>query len=123
MKAKNFLIGLTAGLVGGATAVLLTAPQSGEQLRVNIARISASAKEKLTDVTHEVSTVRQSVTALTNEAKNNIPQIISELKETLTTFKTDIEPETTLLKQEIEILQKSMAEIQKNIPQSRKEEK
>ncbi len=56
------------------------------------------------------------------EAKNNIPQIINELKETITTFKTEIEPDASKLKQEIEILQNSISEIEKNLPQNRNKE-
>lgn len=120
MKAKPFLIGLTAGIVGGAAAIIFTAPQSGEQLRSNLARNTASAKDKLNDVKAQAINVKQSFTTLSYEAKNNIPQIINELKDTFTNFKQDIEPETVKLQQEIENLQKSIAEIEQILPQNQK---
>lgn len=120
MKAKPFLIGLTAGIIGGAAAIIFTAPQSGEQLRSNLARNTASAKDKLNDVKAQAMNVKQSFTTLSYEAKNNIPQIINELKDTFTNFKQDIEPGTVKLQQEIENLQKSIAEIEKNLPQNQK---
>ncbi|MEK4230662.1 YtxH domain-containing protein [Solibacillus sp. FSL H8-0538] len=122
MKAKSLLIGLTAGIVGGAVAVLLTTPQSGEQLRTNLIRNTNSAKEKICDVKYQASAVKQSFSVLSNEAKNNIPNIINELKETFAHFKQDIEPETVILKQEIENLQKSITEIERNLSKNEKNE-
>jgi len=119
MKAKSFLLGLTTGLVGGAIAVLFSAPQSGVQLRQNIARNTAGAKSKLQDVQVEMDHVKQSILTLKSEAQNNMPSIINELKDNFTTFKAEIEPEAKILKQEIENLQNSIDEIEKIIPQSK----
>lgn len=120
MKAKSFFLGLTTGLVSGAVAVLLSAPQSGAQLRQNIARNTAVAKSKLQDVQVEMDHVKQSIMTLKSEAQNNMPSIINELKDNFTTFKAEIEPEAKILKQEIENLQNSIDEIEKIIPQSKK---
>ncbi|WP_042476668.1 YtxH domain-containing protein [Bacillus ndiopicus] len=117
MKAKPFLIGLTAGIVGGAIATILSTPQSGKELRTNITNFSANAKERLNDVNFKTKNTKQSLKNLSNEVKNNIPQIIKELSQSLTSFKQQIEPETALLKQEIEGLQKSISEIEQNVSQ------
>lgn len=119
MKAKSFLLGLTTGLVGGAIVVLFSAPQSGVQLRQNIARNTAGAKSKLQDVQVEMDHVKQSILTLKSEAQNNMPSIINELKDNFTTFKAEIEPEAKILKQEIENLQNSIDKIEKIIPQSK----
>lgn len=118
MKAKTFLTGLTVGIVGGAVAILMSTPQSGNTLRQNIARNSTNMKSNFLDVINETQSVKQSIVTLTNEAKNNIPVIINDLKETFINFKQEIEPETKHLKQEIENLQNSIAEIEKNLPQN-----
>ncbi|KYG90698.1 YtxH domain-containing protein [Metasolibacillus sp. FSL H7-0170] len=124
MKAKPFLIGLTAGIVGGAIATILSAPQSGKELRTNITSFSTSTKERLNDVNFQTKNVKQSFSNLSNEVKNNIPQIIKELSQSFTSFKQQIEPETALLKQEIEGLQKSIGEIEQNLSQfTEKDEK
>ena len=122
MKTKTFLIGLSAGLVGGAAAILLSTPQSGTQLRQNITTNLASTKSKLADLTSEIGNVKQSISALSSEAQNNMPSIINDLKVSLTQFKQEIEPEALTLKQEIEKLQNSISEIEKNIPSARNEE-
>lgn len=122
LKTSTFLLGIGAGIIGGATAILFTTPQSGEQLRNNLARNGNIAKEKLSEVKNQAIEVKQSFTTFKNEAKNNIPQIVSEFKEIIVNFKEEIEPETVILKQEIENLQKSIAEIEKNFSKDEKKD-
>ncbi|MGM9950458.1 MAG: YtxH domain-containing protein [Lysinibacillus sp.] len=122
MKAKTFLTGLSIGLFAGMAATIVAAPQPGRQLRSSIARNAAVLKSQLADVQKETGNVRQSISAFSAEAKNNIPKIINEMKDTILTFKEEIEPETTKLKQEIESLQNSIGEIEKNLSKFRKEE-
>lgn len=117
MKAKPFLIGLTAGIVGGTIAVLFSTPQSGQQLRSSLKSNTDSTKEKFQDIKFQVNNVKDSVSSLTNEAKNNIPQIINELKQSINTFTEEIEPTKNNLQQEIEALQNSISVIEKNIAQ------
>lgn len=122
MKTKTFLLGAAIGLIGGAVVALSTAPQSGTQLRQNITRNTDGTKSEFLAVKSDANQVKHAIQALTNEAKNNIPQIINELKESFTNFKQDIEPNAAHLKQEIENLQKSIEEIEKNIPKDDKKE-
>lgn len=122
MKVQTFFTGLAVGIVAGMATAIMTAPQTGKQLRSNITRNTSIWKEQLVDVKNETSNVKQSITAFSTEAKNNIPQIINELKETITTFKTEIEPDASKLKQEIEVLQNSINEIEKNFSQYRNKE-
>ena len=116
MQAKTFVTGILIGATIGAATALTLAPKSGYQLRSDINNNSTRYKNQLLAVKSEGTNVKESFSALANEAKNNIPSIINELKETIINFKKDIEPETKNLKQEIESLQKSFNEIEKNIP-------
>ena len=122
MKAQTFFTGLAVGIAAGMVAAIMTAPQTGKQLRSNIARNTSIWKDQLVDVKNETNNVKQSITDFSIEAKNNIPQIINELKETITTFKTEIEPDALRLKQEIDVLQNSISEIEKNFSQYRNKE-
>ena len=122
MKAQTFFTGLAVGVAAGMVAAIMTAPQAGKQLRANIARNTSIWKDQLVDVKNETNNVKQSITDFSIEAKNNIPQIINELKETITTFKTEIEPDALKLKQEIDVLQNSISEIEKNFSQYRNKE-
>ena len=122
MKVQTFFTGLAVGMAAGMAAAIMTAPQTGKQLRTNIARNTSIWKDQHVDVKHDANNVKQSITSFSIEAKNNIPQIINELKETITTFKAEIEPDALKLKQEIEILQNSISEIEKNFSQYRNKE-
>lgn len=117
MKAKPFLFGLGAGIIGGTIAVLFSTPQSGQQLRANLRSNAESTKDKLLDVKQQAGTVKQSVHSLSSEIQNNIPLIINDLKQTITTFTEEIEPSKNNLQQEIEALQNSISEIEKNVAQ------
>ena len=122
MKVQTFFTGLAVGVAAGMVAAIMTAPQAGKQLRANINRNVSIWKDQLVDVKNETNNVKQSITSFSIEAKNNIPQIINELKETITTFKSEIEPDALKLKQEIDVLQNSISEIEKNFSQYRKTE-
>lgn len=122
MKAKTFFTGVTVGIVAGIVAAIATTPQSGKQLRRNIVQNANIAKEQLDDVKYELLNVKQSIVTATNEAKNNIPLIINELSEAITNFKQEIEPDALKLQQEIEALQKSISEIENNLPEPKKQE-
>ena len=115
MKAKTFFTGAIVGVTAGIALAISMAPQPGQQLRSNISKNSTRYKNQLLDVKQEGSNVSQAISVFTKEAKNNIPQIINEVKETFTNFKKEIEPETKNLKQEIEGLQNSFNEIEQNI--------
>lgn len=115
MKTKTFLIGLTAGLVGGTIAALFSTPQSGQQLRSTIKSNTERTKENFQDVKLQLSNVNESIHTLTNEAKNNIPLIINDLKTSIDSFSTEIEPSKNNLQQEIKALQNSISSIEKNI--------
>ncbi len=101
MKAKTFFLGVTVGVVGGLATAIFTTPQSGEQLRSNIVRTAQTTKGNLHDVKQQVFTVKDSVIHLKNEAKNNIPKIISDLKTSISKFTQEIEPDATKLKRGI----------------------
>ena len=122
MKIQTFFTGLAVGVAAGMVVAIMTAPQTGKQLRSNIARNTSVLKDQLVDVKNETNNVKQSITSFSIEAKNNIPQIINELKETITTFKAEIEPDALKLKQEIDVLQNSISEIEKNFSQYRNTE-
>ena len=122
MKIQTFFTGLAVGVAAGMVVAVMAAPQAGKQLRSNIARNASVWKDQLIDVKNEANNVKQSIASFSIEAKNNIPQIINELKETMTTFKTEIEPDALKLKQEIDVLQNSISEIEKNFSQHKNKE-
>ncbi|RUL47472.1 MULTISPECIES: YtxH domain-containing protein [Lysinibacillus] len=115
MRAKPFLIGLSTGIIGGITTILLTTPQSGQQLRSNIALNTKKAKANLVEIAKHTSNLKDATFTLKNEVQNNIPKVIHELKDSVSNFKQTIEPDAVKLKEELEGLQNSIAKIENNL--------
>ncbi len=123
MRGKPFLIGLSTGVIGGIAAILFTTPQSGKQIRSNIVSNAKQAKITLSEMKSQIHTIKQSISTLNYEAKNNIPKIINDLKHSITNFKDDIEPDTLKLREEIEGLQKTITEFENNLSEINKKKK
>ena len=115
MSKSNFVIGVLAGAVIGATAVLLNTPTSGQTVRNGLKSSSDTTKHHIHALKMDSQQVKQSITVLTNELKNNIPVIINDFKNTFQQFQKEIEPNVATLKQGINDLSNSATEIQKNI--------
>lgn len=115
MRGKPFLIGLSTGVIGGIAAILLTTPQSGQQIRSNIVSNAKKTKTTLKEMKVHSQSLKESFSTLKYEAKNNIPKIINDLKYSITNFRDEIEPETLKLKEEIAGLQKTITEIENNL--------
>lgn len=115
MRTKPFLFGLSAGVIGGLTAIIFTTPQSGKQLRSSIVQNSKVAKSNLEEIKHHSYSVKDSIATLKNEVKNNIPEIVKGVKQAFSKFTQDVEPDSSKLKEEIDGLQKSIIEIENNL--------
>ena len=122
MRAKTFLIGLSTGIVGGLTAVLLTTPQSGKQLRENIVHNSQRAKTNFDDLKHHVNNVFDSVSALKNEVKNNIPNIMNEVSNSFSNFQQETQLEKAKIKEELDSIQKVLVEFENKLTKSNNKE-
>lgn len=115
MSKKKFLLGATTGALIGAAAVIFTTPQSGQQVRLKIKQNINTVKLSFADVKGQSKNVIQSITTLSNEIKYNIPPIINELKDSFSAFQEDIQPNMMNLQQEIDQLNSSIGEIEKNL--------
>lgn len=115
MSKKKFLLGATTGALIGAAAVIFTTPQSGQQVRSKIKQNIHTAQLNFADVKDQSKHVIQAITTLSNEVKYNIPPIINELKDSFSAFQVDIQPNVENLQQEIDQLNSSIGEIEKNL--------
>lgn len=120
MRTKPFLLGLSAGIVGGLATAIFTAPQSGNQLRSNIVNNTRECKLTLNELAAQTKAVGKAFSSLKYEVKNNIPKVFSELKTSFSNYKEEIKPDSIKLKEELEELQKSIIEIENNLSKIRK---
>lgn len=120
MRAKPFLIGLSAGILGGMTAAIFTTPQTGNHLRKNIANNAKNVKLTIEELTQQISGIKNAFSTLKYEVQNTIPKIFTDLSRSISNYKEEIQPETIKLKEELEELQKTIDEIENNLSSIRK---
>lgn len=73
----SFLLGLTAGVIGGTVAGLLLAPKSGDELREDI---NAFVKDLPDKLDNEITNPEGNTRNLINRAKINIEARVDQVK-------------------------------------------
>lgn len=115
MKGSTLLRGILLGSVTAAVTVLLTTPQSGDQLRRNVRRKMDTFELTMDDLKQKVEEVKFSIQHLTNEAKATLPQTIEGLKQSILGFQRETEPNRTKLTSEIESIQRSLDQLEEQL--------
>lgn len=115
MKASTFLFGLATGLLGSATAVLLTTPQSGKDLRSTLTIRKNNVKDQGQDLKQNISNIKKSFTDIKGEVKEAIPTFVEDTKSSFSTWQEETGPIQESLRQRISSLQSSVEEIQQQI--------
>lgn len=116
MKATHFLLGIATGAIAGATTVLLSTPQSGGELRSSIKSTSLDFKDKLSDVKLQIQKLKNSVSLLSKETKEVVPDAIDDLKKSFAEWKSETAPIQQLLQTEIHSIQQAIEELEKTLP-------
>ncbi|MBF4501249.1 YtxH domain-containing protein [Savagea sp. SN6] len=115
MKQSNFLLGVLAGSITASVAVLLTTSQSGEQLRNNFKTKSCHLQSMAEDIKVKANELVGSIQHLTAEAKNNLPETIEEIKQSVMTWQQSTEPNKNNLTKEIDSIQRSIEQLEQQI--------
>lgn len=115
MKPTAFLLGLTSGLLGAATTVLLTTPKSGKELRSSLKTTKNNANNQIQDLKQKMTIVKNSINNIKSEVKETIPKFVEEAKVSVVNWQEETAPIQQQLQQEIEALQNSVDEIQQQV--------
>ena len=115
MKTGQFITGAIVGAAVAATAVLLSTPKSGSDLRLGIKSQSTETKLQVVDAKNKSADVKHALTILKNEVQNNIPIIINEYKQTIQKFQKEIEPNIQSLKAHADELNGTMNKIKNEV--------
>ena len=116
MKVTQFLIGIAAGAVVGASTVLLSTPKSGSEVRSTLKSTSTDFKEKLSDARLKLQDVKISIENLTKDSKEVFPETAESLKESIMQWKSETAPIQQQLQEEISSIQLAMEELEKILP-------
>ncbi|SEJ80619.1 Gas vesicle protein [Bhargavaea ginsengi] len=120
MKASSFFLGLVVGAAGSAAAVLLSAPQSGKELRYSVKSSSDNMKPKIEDVKLKTNDLKASVKHLVNEAKTRFPEVADELKTSVDIWNRDTELNRDRIQKRVQQIQTSIAELEQAVSSIKK---
>ncbi|MGX9135873.1 YtxH domain-containing protein [Rummeliibacillus sp. JY-2-4R] len=115
MKTSSFVLGIATGLLGSATAILLTTPKSGKDLRLSLKEAKDAANNQVQDLKLQVANIKESVQQIQGEVKDKGPKFAKDVKSSIEKFQQETAPIQEHLKQEITALQNSVEEIQQEI--------
>lgn len=116
MKVSQLILGIVAGAIAGASAVLLSTPQSGNELRSSLKSSSLNFREKLSDVKLQLQDVISSIENLTKESKEIIPQTAEDFKTSIAKWQSETAPIQQQLQSEISSIQQALEELEKVLP-------
>ncbi|WP_100405207.1 YtxH domain-containing protein [Bacillus solitudinis] len=78
---KSVAVGTVVGGVVGATAVLLTSPKSGEELRSDISQQITEGKNKTGEVTNQLKNKMSELREIINQSSSTVSQTVKKKSE------------------------------------------
>lgn len=120
MKASTFLLGLATGTTAAAITVLYSTPKSGSELRLTVKNASIDFKEKFEDISKKLSSLKGSISNLTKEAKETIPDAVNGLKQSFGNWQQATEPNRNHLETELAAIQEALENLEQTIAAQQK---
>ena len=111
MNIKSSLLGLAVGIVGGATAMLLSTPQSGKDVRQSLKSTKDASQEVGNELQQRFSSLKDAVNMIKSEIQTTVPTVISDVKTSVQIFQQDTAPIQNRLKGNIEAASQSANEL------------
>lgn len=111
MNIKSSLLGLAVGIVGGATAMLLSTPQSGKDVRQSLKSTKDASQEVGNELQQRFSSIKDAVNMIKSEIQTTVPTVISDVKTSVQIFQQDTAPIQNRLKGNIEAASQSANEL------------
>lgn len=119
-RTSAFFIGLLAGTATAATAVLLTTPQSGEQLRRSMKETATDFKMKMDDVAIRLLEVKVALQHLGEEAKTVLPETFESLKQSVEKWQDSTAPNQERLESELTSIQNALEDLERQLADAQK---
>lgn len=120
MKTSTFFIGLTTGAIAAAVTVLYSTPQSGNELRTTVKSASTEMKEKCSVVNEKLNSLKRSISKLTKEAKETVPEAVSGLKDSFDFWQKSTDPNRIRLEQELSAIEDALKSLELSIANEQK---
>lgn len=115
MKSKSFLLGFFFGGAAAGITVLLYAPASGKESSKYLRKNLNNLKENISEMNNSLLELLRTVQTASKEGKEEISAFITDVKELVTGWQQDIRPHQELIKEELNEIQKSLAELEEKV--------
>ncbi|MFT8870720.1 MAG: YtxH domain-containing protein [Sporolactobacillus sp.] len=100
-KFLSYTIGAIIGGVIGSTAVLLTTPKRGEEIRNDLKEKAVLIQQPLKEAANNLSAVKDRVVALKDESLPVLKSTVTDIGSLLQDWKEDIQPYLTRIKNNV----------------------
>lgn len=115
MRISTFFLGLVTGSVAAAVTVIYSTPQSGSELRSSVKSASTDMKGKFGEVKVKIAELKESITHMTKEAKENVPIAVEGIKDSIQHWQQSTEPIKERMEKEIAAIQTALEKLEKSI--------
>ncbi|KAA1039164.1 YtxH domain-containing protein [Macrococcus equipercicus] len=111
MKLRTVLIGFTSGVATGIITALMKSPRPAGETEQNFVSNSYETKSLLRQLKIEAVEVKDYVMKTKNESQSAMKTMGDEVKTMIATYKSDIDPNITHLKSNIENIKNRADEV------------
>lgn len=108
MNTKSLLYGFVTGIALGSIATLLTTPKSGNEVQKIIKDNYDKLNDFMSNAKKETIAVKDQVKETIQISTDTIKTVSNELKDSVQTWQSEVEPALAKLKEDIEQLTKSV---------------
>lgn len=115
MKRKSFLLGFLFGGAAAGITGLLFAPASGKESSKYLRKNLNSLKENISEMNNSLLELLATVQTASKEGKEEISAFITDVKELVTSWQRDIKPHQEQIKEELDEIQKSLAQLEEKV--------
>ncbi|WP_054635564.1 YtxH domain-containing protein [Thalassobacillus sp. C254] len=114
MNTKSIVSGIAAGILMGGAYVLLTAPQSGKELREK-----AKRKEEWTALNEQTlnkkDEIKEKWNEISTEGKEALSNLSSEMQRTYNRYEEEVKPEVQAIQKEVQEISDTIATLSEKI--------
>jgi len=121
MKIKQFFYGLVLGGIAAGVSTLLTAPQSGKEVRTSLKENKDLWKSQLADLKKSLTELKAVSVVASREAKAQTSIFLQETKNSINTWKEDIYPHQEELKEEITEIEAAIQQLEASLADTNKQ--
>ena len=115
MSAKSFLSGFLVGGIAAGITTLLTTPVSGSEVRKSCNDTTKAFISHIQELKTDLQDIKESIKTATVEGKSVLGFVIEDLKTSINTWKAEIKPHQELLQKEINEMETTIKELEKDL--------